>query len=207
MSPLQLAPLPAAQDAEALTLLDQAFACDPTLAWYLFDQRPGYTARRRAYLAGYQAFHRANRLPILAAWQDRQLLGLSYFSPAGHQPSAASLERFAEVIRSQCGADCLTRLDLLLEAFDQHAPAESGRIEFIAVATGHQGMGLGRALLSHSLTQLRASGGPGIALETGAPRNLALYRRHGFRLIARRQFPGLLQHYLEHHAATPDSAS
>ena len=115
MSPLQLAPLPAAQDAEALGLLDQAFACDPTLAWYLFDQRPGYEARRRAYLAGYQAFHRTNRLPTLGAWQNQQLLGLSYFSPAGHQPSAASLEHFGEVIRSQCGADCLERLDLLLE--------------------------------------------------------------------------------------------
>lgn len=207
MSPLQLAPLPAAQDAEALALLDQAFACDPTLAWYLFDQRPGYAARRRAYLAGYQAFHRANRLPTLAAWQDRQLLGLSYFSRAGHQPSAASLEHFAEVIRSQCGADCLARLDLLLEAFDQQAPAESGRIEFIAVATEHQGMGLGGTLLRQSLTQLRASGCPSIALETGAPRNLALYRRHGFRLSARRQFPGLLQHYLEYHEASTGSAS
>lgn len=207
MSPQQLAPLPAAQEAEALVLLDQAFACDPTLAWYLFDQRPGYEARRRAYLAGYQAFHRANRLPILAAWQNQQLLGLSYFSPAGHQPSAASLEHFGEVIRSQCGADCLERLDLLLEAFDQHAPAESGRIEFIAVATEHQGMGLGSALLRQSLAQLRTSGCLSITLETGAPRNLALYQRHGFRLSARRQFPGLLQHYLEHHGASTDSAS
>lgn len=207
MSPLQLAPLPAAQDAEALVLLDQAFACDPTLAWYLFGQRPGYQARRRAYLAGYQAFHRTNRLPILAAWQNQQLLGLSYFSPAGHQPSAASLEHFGEVIRSQCGADCLERLDLLLEAFDQHAPAESGRIEFIAVATEHQGMGLGSALLRQSLAQLRASGCPSIALETGAPRNLALYQRHGFHLSARRQFPGLLQHYLENHDTATDTAS
>lgn len=205
MSPPHLAPLPAAQDSEALALLDQAFADDPTLAWYLFDQRPGYEARRHAYLAGYQAFHRANRLPILAAWQDQRLLGLSYFSPAGHQASDDSLELFAEVIRSQCGADCLARLDLLLEAFDQHAPAESGRIEFIAVATGHQGMGLGSALLRHSLVQLRASGCLSIALETGAPRNLALYRRHGFRLSARRQFPGLLQHYLEHHDTATDS--
>ncbi len=205
MSSLQLAPLPAAQEAEALALLDQAFACDPTLAWYLFGQRPGYEARRRAYLAGYQVFHRANRLPILAAWQNQQLLGLSYFSPAGHQPSAASLEHFGEVIRNQCGADCLARLDLLLEAFDQQASAESGRIEFIAVATAHQGMGLGSALLRQSLAQLRASGCPSIALETGAPRNLALYQRHGFRLSARRQFPGLLQHYLENHDAAADS--
>jgi GNAT superfamily N-acetyltransferase len=207
MSSLQLAPLPVAQEAEALALLDQAFACDPTLAWYLFGQRPGYEARRRAYLAGYQVFHRANRLPILAVWKNQQLLGLSYFSPAGHQPSATSLEHFGEVIRSQCGADCLERLDLLLEAFDQHAPAESGRIEFIAVATEHQGMGLGSALLRQSLVQLRASGCLSIALETGAPRNLALYQRHGFQLSARRQFPGLLQHYLENHDTATGTAS
>jgi ribosomal protein S18 acetylase RimI-like enzyme len=205
MSPLHLAPLPVAQEAEALALLEQAFADDPTLAWYLFGQRPGYETRRRAYLAGYQTFHRANRLPILAAWQDRQLLGLSYFSPAGHQPSAASLEHFGEVIRSQCGADCLARLDLLLETFDQQASAESGRIEFIAVSVEHQGMGLGSALLRQSLVQLRAGGCPSIALETGAPRNLALYRRHGFRLSAQRQFPGLLQLYLLTQDAAADS--
>ena len=52
-----------------------------------------------------------------------------------------------------------------------------------------------------------ASGCLSITLETGAPRNLALYQRHGFRLSARRQFPGLLQHYLENHEGATERAS
>lgn len=81
MSALRLAPLPAVQDADALDLLDLAFASDPSLAWYLFGERPHFAQRRRAYLAIYQHLHRDNDLPILAAWQGEQLLGLSYSRP------------------------------------------------------------------------------------------------------------------------------
>jgi len=197
MSPLQIAPLPATQDAAALDLLDPAFATDPTLGWYLFSQRPGFAARRRAYLASYQQFHRDNHLPILAAWQAGRLLGVSYFSPGGHQPSAASLQCMGQAVREHCGEDCLARLDQLLEAFEQLVQPACARIEFIAVAQGHQGQGIGGALLGQSLTQLRTAGCPNIALETAEPRNLALYRRHGLRQTASLQFPGLLQYYLE----------
>ena len=63
MTTLRIAPLPAAQDAAALALLDQALAKDPALAWYLCSERPAYADRRRAYLASYQRFHCDNRMP------------------------------------------------------------------------------------------------------------------------------------------------
>jgi GNAT superfamily N-acetyltransferase len=193
-----LAPLAVAQDGAALELLDLAFAGDPTLGWYLFAERPGFAQRRRAYLLAYQRFHRANGLPTLAAWQAGQLLGACYFSLAGQQPSASSLQSIGQSIRQQCGADCLARLDQLLAAFDQQlSHPDSARIEFIAVAPDRQGRGIGSLLLSQTLAQLRQQGCPRVALETGEPRNLALYRRHGFAQSGHLQLTGLQQYYLQ----------
>ncbi len=198
MSTLQLAPLPAAQDVEALDLLDAAFAGDPTLAWYLGGERPRFAQRRRAYLASYQRFHRGNALPTLAAWQDQRLLGLSYFSLGHEAPSSASLAELAQAIRRQCGADCLARLDRLLDAFDRQLPEPSwARIEFLAVAPGQQGRGIGAALLTQTLAVCRAQGCRGVALETGEARNLALYRRHGLQQSGELSLPGLQQRYLQ----------
>jgi GNAT superfamily N-acetyltransferase len=197
VSAVWIAPLQAAHARLGLTLLDQAFAADPSLGWYLFAQRPGYAQRRRAYLDAYHAFHQHNALPILAAWQGEALLGVSYFSPGSHSPDAPSLHRLGRAIEQHCGADCLNRLDQLLEAFEQQLPrADLARIEFIAVANGFQGQGIGSALLAASLAWLRQNGCPGVALETGEARNLPLYQRHGLQRVGVLQLPGLRQHYL-----------
>lgn len=198
MNALHLAPLAAAQDGAALDLLDRAFAGDPTLGWYLFGERPGFAQRRLAYLAAYQRFHRFNRMPILAAWQAEQLVGACYFSLDGQQPSASSLKEIGQAIRQQCGADCLARLDHLIEAFDQQlGHPDSARIEFIAVAPDQQDRGIGSRLLSQTLAQLRQQGCQRVALETGEPRNLALYRRHGFAQSGHLLLTGLRQYYLQ----------
>lgn len=197
MSALHLAPLPAAQDAAALDLLDQAFAGDPSLAWQLCAERADFAARRRAYLASYLHFHRRNDLPTLAAWQGERLLGLSYFSLGDATPASASLAELGQAIRRQCGEECLARLDRLLEAFERQLPGPCwARIEFLAVAPGQRGRGIGGALLAQTLAHCRQHGCPGVALETGEPRNLALYRRHGLRQSGGLTLPGLQQHYL-----------
>lgn len=198
MSPLRIAPLTAAHASISLTVLDQAFADDPTLGWYLFGRRPGYAQRRHDYLSGYLRYHQANGLPGLGAWRGDVLLGLSYFSPADHNPESASLQALGQHISQHCGTDCLARLDQLLAAFDQQLlRPDLARIEFIAVAPGQQGQGLGSALLAATLLWLRRNGCPGVALETGAERNLALYQRHGFQATGCLQLTGLSQHYLQ----------
>lgn len=178
---------------------------DPTLAWYLFSEQPGYALRRRVYLRIYQDLHRANRLPILAAWQAGQLLGVSYYNP-GQPLSPDSLQQAGQAIREQCGAPSLERLDLLLQHFEQQLGAPAfALIEFIGVAPGQQGCGIGSALLAQTLADCRQKVCPGAALETGEARNIGLYRRHGFRLSGQLQLPGLQQHYLQQSWQTPNN--
>ena len=175
----KVAALEAADSAAALALLDQAFAHDPCLAWVLQDNQPDYPARRQAYLAAYLAYHQANALPLLGAWQGGQLLGLSCFTLP--EPSADP-----------------ARLEQLIEAFDQHlGDTLAARIEFLAVAPTAQGQGLGSALLRDSLAYCAAQGYRQVALESGEPRNLALYLRHDFSISGRLQCEGLHQVYLQ----------
>lgn len=198
MTSLRIAPLSSTHTSLSLDLLDQAFADDPSLGWYLFSQRAGYAQRRRDYLAGYLHFHQINSLPALGVWRGGELLGLSCFSSGSNITDSASLDALGQHISQHCGADCLARLDQLLDAFDLRLPRpDLACIEFIAVAPGHQGQGIGSALLRATLAQLRDNGAPGAALETGEARNLALYQRHGFQAAGALALPGLLQCYLQ----------
>ena len=198
MSLLHIAPLQAAHAALGLNLLDQTFATDPSLGWYLFAQRPGYAQRRRAYLAAYLRYHQSNDLPTLGAWRDGELLGLSCFSAGEHISDSASLGVLGQSIRQDCGPDCLARLDQLIDAFDQQLRRpDLARIEFIGVTAEQQGQGIGSALLGATLAWLRNHASSGAALETGEARNLPLYQRHGFEPTSSLQLPGLKQYYLQ----------
>lgn len=195
MNRVRLAPLPAALAGEAVDLLDQVFADDPTLGWYLMREQPGFGARRRAYLQAYLDFHHACQLPTLAAWHGPKLCALSLYDLA-QAPSDDSVRQLGRRIAEDCGAECLARLDRLIDAFGQRLPANCARLEFLAVATQHQGQGLGGTLLQASLAAMTAAGCSSVALETGSPRNLALYRRNGFELLDTADFDELRQYSL-----------
>lgn len=197
MTALRVAPLPAAQEREAHALLDQAFSNDPTLAWYLFAERPGFNQRRQDYLALYHRFHRHGGLPILGAWQDQALCGVCYYALGDEKPDSEHLAWIGQAIIQHCGAACLARLEHLLDTFDTIIDRPGcARIEFVAVAPGQQGKGVGSALLAQVLDHCDRHGCTGIALETGEQRNLALYQRHGFNPAGEVRVDGLAQHYL-----------
>lgn len=195
---LLITALTPADSAAALALLDHAFAEDPCLAWVLQQTQPGYPARRRAYLGAYLCYHQDNALPLLGAWQAEQLLGLSCFTLPEPATDPASLSTLGERIAQACGVDSLARLEQLIDAFDQHlGDAPAARIEFLAVAPEAQGRGIGSRLLKASLAYIEAQGCRHVALESGEPRNLALYLRHGFQLSAEVQCGTLRQLHLQ----------
>lgn len=64
---------------------------------------------------------------------------------------------------------------------------EEAHLVNIAVAPAHRGLGLGEALLVHTLRHSRAQGAEAIHLEvreTNGPA-IALYRKYGFRILGR----------------------
>jgi ribosomal protein S18 acetylase RimI-like enzyme len=77
------------------------------------------------------------------------------------------------------------RLLALRAAMDKHHPMDRPHtyLWFIGVTPKAQGLGIGSRLLKAGLDQLDSAGRPAF-LETSTERNVALYRRHGFEIIA-----------------------
>jgi ribosomal protein S18 acetylase RimI-like enzyme len=77
------------------------------------------------------------------------------------------------------------RLLQLREAMDRHHPMDRPHVYlwFLGVTPGAQGHGVGSRLLKAKIDQLDAARRPAF-LETATERNVALYRRHGFEIVA-----------------------
>ena len=61
-------------------------------------------------------------------------------------------------------------------------PEPAWHLDSVAVEPGWQGRGIGSALIEFGLVRTRESKTAAI-LETGTPRNVPLYERHGFRVV------------------------
>lgn len=61
-------------------------------------------------------------------------------------------------------------------------PEPLWHLDSVAVEPGWQGRGIGSALVGFAVERARAST-TGLVLETGSPRNVPLYERHGFRVV------------------------
>nr|WP_179254265.1 GNAT family N-acetyltransferase [Burkholderia sp. AU33423] len=182
-----------------LALLYSAFEQDPTLGWCLFADSPGFDERRANYLGCYLKYHYDARMPALGAWRNGDLVAVSYFAPASCRESPRMLAALGRDIAIGCGAPSLSRIDLLRETAPANSPdTDCSRIEFIGVAPGRQGEGIGSALLRATLSHLRDIDPSGkMSLETGEPRNIPFYERHGFSVKARMEYAGLTQYRLE----------
>jgi ribosomal protein S18 acetylase RimI-like enzyme len=63
------------------------------------------------------------------------------------------------------------------------------QLDSLAVEPRAQGRGIGSALIEFALGRAGSSG-YGVFLETGSPRNVPLYERHGFRVVDEADSPG-----------------
>ncbi len=183
----------------ALALLYSAFEQDPTLGWCLFAGSPGFDERRAHYLECYLKYHYDARMPALGAWRNDDLVAVSYFAPASCRESPRMLAALGRDIAIGCGASSLSRIDLLRATPPANSPdTDCSRIEFIGVSPGRQGEGIGSALLRATLSHLQdIDPSAKISLETGEPRNIPFYERHGFSVKASMEYAGLTQYRLE----------
>ena len=93
--------------------------------------------------------------------------------------------RSLPVILAATGLARLDRMSAMRAAMEKHHPAERPHLYLwlLGVRPEAQGAGVGSRLLRAGLDRADAQGLP-VFLETATTRNVALYRRHGFEVLA-----------------------
>jgi ribosomal protein S18 acetylase RimI-like enzyme len=160
-----------------------AFVHDPIFNWFM---REG-SGREAARLRFFRVILRE------AAFPDGQIErpagggGAAVWIPSealGGQPLHREL-RALPMLLNCTGLGRFNRLLKLREVMDAKHPMDRPHdyLWFLGVHPSRQGSGLGSKLLKARTERLDAAGRPGF-LETATPRNLALYQRHGFEIVA-----------------------
>jgi GNAT superfamily N-acetyltransferase len=171
--------------AEALSL---AFDADPVLSWVIRgdEKRPQALRRFFAYILGESVPHgevtTTDELDACAVWVPPGV----WAEPSG---PLESLRMLPEMLR-WAGLGRLRRFMEMDSAENARRPREPHfYLAILGVRPDRQGVGLGSALLSHTLSRLDEAGVPAY-LESSNPVNVPLYERHGFRAVDEIRLPG-----------------
>jgi ribosomal protein S18 acetylase RimI-like enzyme len=164
---------PAGEAVAMAGLIADAFQSLPPAAWLVPDpaSRARLLAGQFAILAehalAHGLVHRTADGDGVAVWFPREEPG----------PEPADYERR---LAAACG-EATPRFLVLDAVMEENHPTDPHHhLAFLAVRPGRQGRGLGTALLRHHHATLDACGIPAY-LEASSERNVALYRRHGYR--------------------------
>lgn len=115
-----------------------------------------------------------------SAFVSRDFGGAALWMPPGVGPNTKALDRlFRETVEPE-------RVDDVRAAFEQMEawrPKEPHwYLPFIGVDPSAQSRGIGRALMSYSVSRC-VQQGQSVYLESTNPRNISLYERHGFEVM------------------------
>lgn len=165
--------------ARVARLFAAAFADDPVFNWIARAD-----AKRAAGLDRFffWLLH-ARAIPFGECWMADDASVAAAWLPPNAPATAGGIReqmRLLPIILRLCGMPRLLRGIAMADAMDKHHPhAPHFYLAFIAVAPRYQGMGLGSALLEHTLSRVDQQGMPAY-LENSNPKNARLYERAGF---------------------------
>ena len=163
--------------------LSAAFDGDPMFEWFM---KPG-AGRDRARLNLFRFLLRETALP--AGWALRPAMGggASVWIPSLRMGPSRWWEelRSFPVIVGATGLARLDRMAAMRAAMEKHHPGQRPHLYLwlLGVRPQVQGAGVGSRLLRAGLDRADAQDLP-VFLETATTRNVALYRRHGFEVLA-----------------------
>lgn len=165
----------AADEDPAIGSIVLAFASDPVARWSWPNPTTFLAAMPRLVRAfGGKAFSNGSADCI------GDYAGVALWLPPGIEPDEDALD---DVMKSTLAP---TQLDDAMAIFAQMAtyhPSEPHwYLPLIGVDPACQGRGLGDALMAHALQRCDRDRAPAY-LESSNPRNLSLYRRHGFEAL------------------------
>jgi GNAT superfamily N-acetyltransferase len=183
-APVEIAPLRDEQEESVASLLARAFLADP-----IFVHVEPDPAARGEFLRRFMAslVRRSHRLAV-AMTTSPELLGVSLWkgpdlrtlSPA--QLAMTGLGRIAEWLSPAAHERFERVFGAVDRALDEDVPEPCWYLGVLGVAPEAQGQGLGSRLMAPGLARADHEGLP-VTLETSLPRNLPLYRRHGFAVL------------------------
>jgi len=169
-------------DSVAQDLAD-AFALDPVFTWFsrADDRRDAarlafFRHLMKALVLGSGEVLRPSSGGAAAVWIPSEALGAV--------PLHKELQGLP-LLLGLTGWSRFWRLLQLRDAMDRHHPMDRPHayLWFLGVTPPAQGHGVGSRLLKAKIDQLDAERRPAF-LETATERNVALYRRHGFEVVA-----------------------
>lgn len=159
-------------EAAAIATVVLAFVADPVTRWAWSDPHQYMTAMPRFVRAfGGRAFLHDS------AYGTKGFTGSALWLPPGVEPDTDELSRLMEGTTSAAA-----RADgpAIFEQMAQYHPNEPHwYLPLIGVDPAHQGKGHGDALMAYALDRCDRAKQPAY-LESTNPRNMSLYRRHGF---------------------------
>jgi GNAT superfamily N-acetyltransferase len=164
-----------ADQAAAVDTVVLAFAGDPVSRWSWPHAQQYLAAMPRLVAAfGGRAFD--NRTAYCTdAWG-----GVALWLPPGVRPDE---DRLGEIVQTTVSDSIRDDSFALFEQMAKYHPTEPHwYLPLIGVDPAHQGKGLGDALMTHALQRCDRDHLPAY-LESTNPRNITLYRRHGFEAL------------------------
>jgi ribosomal protein S18 acetylase RimI-like enzyme len=163
----------------AADIITLAFAADPVTRWTWPNPQTYISAMPRLSLAfGGRAFGCGG------AHCAGDNTGVALWLPPGIEPEQ---EAMGEIMQSTLTPAQLESAKAVFEqmaGFHPHDP--HWYLPLIAVDPAQQGKGLGDALMAFALERCDRDGAPAY-LESSNPRNISLYRRHGFEVMGKIQ--------------------
>jgi ribosomal protein S18 acetylase RimI-like enzyme len=168
-----------ADESRAIDTVVLAFAADPVSRW----SWPG----AQAYLASMPSLVSAlggHAFEHGSAYSVGAFAGVALWLPPGVHPDE---ERLVEIVQTTVGSANQDDVFAVFEQMAKYHPAEPHwYLPLIGVDPAHQGRGYGDALMAYVLQRCDRDRAPAY-LESTNPRNISLYRRHGFEARGRIQ--------------------
>ena len=168
-------------DAEAIgAIFGAGFEEDPVLSWVF--QQP----HTREKLQAMFTFLLQERFLPAAHTFVTDGSAIAWLPPAFELDSEdpGRGQRFAEAMTLATSDDWARLAQMGAATQAAHPKDEHWYLATIASLPTHRSLGLGTALLQHTLPEVDTSGVPAY-LESSNPRNVTLYERHGFEVVGR----------------------
>jgi ribosomal protein S18 acetylase RimI-like enzyme len=162
--------------------LHAAFAEDPVLCWVFPDP-----VRRRRWGSAYFDIHARRSMRAGTSWHTD---GGAALWDAPNRWRLSTAESLSLALRSAPGIGRRGGLvgEGLMEVEHAHPAEPHWYLAVLGVRPDRRGLGAGSALLEPGLARADAAGMP-CYLESSNPRNVGLYERHGFEVVAEHWLP------------------